>query len=805
MATENSAPKACSEIPIRESTVDQLVEISAQRSLALSLKEMQAIQDHFNRLGREPTDVELECLAQTWSEHCKHKVFQATIHYEDSEGKHTIQGLFPAFIVKATEEVRQALGADDFCVSVFKDNAGVIRFSGPWCVAFKVETHNHPSALDPYGGAATGIGGVIRDVLGTGLGAKPFANTDIFCVAPPDTLLDDLPPGTLHPRRILKGVVDGVRDYGNRMGIATVNGSVNFSPGFLGNPLVFCGTLGLIPADRVEKGCRAGDLLVVLGGKTGRDGLHGATFSSQDLHEESAQVSGGAVQIGNPIVEKRVEEALLRARDEGLLNDVTDCGAGGFSSAIGEMTKRSGAIVHLDKAPLKYAGLQPWEIFLSEAQERMVIAIRRDNFSRLKEICRQEAVEWALIGEVSDSGRLVVNYEGEVVCDLEMKFLHEGLPKRTLRARFEQPWFDEPEQTEQKDLTPALIKVLKTWDVCSKEWIIRQYDHEVQGGSVTKPLQGVGSGPGDAAVWNPLPLHGSAATIISHGINVRYGAIDPYWMAAAVIDEALRGMIAAGGSLEQVAILDNFCLGSPENPQILGALVRMARACYDMATVYRTPFISGKDSFYNQFQLRGETIAVPPTLLISAVGILEDIRFSQTADLKSPGNALYAVGMTRRELGGSCYYQALGAVGNEVPKTDPAQNRRVMEALAAANRKGLVRAIHDVSDGGLGVTLAEMAISGGLGLEADLSAVPLEEPLSSAEILFSESTGRFVVEVQSGREAEFEAVFQGLPAGRIGSVSNYDRFALHDGQGRTVVDTTVDLLGAAWREPFVGW
>ncbi len=801
---ENSPRGVCVDVPIRHSTVDQLVDISASRSLALSLKEMQAIQEYFGQIQREPTDVELECLAQTWSEHCKHKVFQATIHYEDGEEKATLEGLFPSFIVKATEEVRQALGADDYCVSVFKDNAGVIRFTGPWCIAFKVETHNHPSALDPYGGSATGIGGVIRDVLGTGLGAKPFTNTDIFCVAPPDTAFEGMPPGTLHPRRILKGVVEGVRDYGNRMGIATVNGSVNFSPGFLGNPLVFCGTVGLLPAERVEKGCQPGDLLVVLGGKTGRDGLHGATFSSQDLHEESAQVSGGAVQIGNPIVEKRVEEALLRARDEGLLSDVTDCGAGGFSSAIGEMTKRWGATVRLDKAPLKYAGLLAWEIFLSEAQERMVIALPRENFSRIKEICRQEAVEWALIGDVTDSGRLLVEFKGETVCDLDMKFLHEGLPKRTLQARFKPPEFEEPAVIPQGDLTNTLIKVLKAWDVCSKEWIIRQYDHEVQGGSVAKPLQGVGEGPGDAAVWNPLPGQ-QAAVVVSHGINVRYGEIDPYWMAAAAIDEALRGIIAAGGNLQRVAILDNFCLGSPENPQILGGLVRMARACYDMAIAYRTPFISGKDSFYNQFQLRGETIAVPPTLLISAVGVLDDLELAQTADLKNPGDAVYVVGATRQELGGSCYYQVLGAAGNEVPKTDPAHNRRVMEALSTANRKGLVQAIHDVSDGGLGVALAEMAISGGLGLEVDLSRVPLKGSLSSAEILFSESTGRFVVEVASGKEEEFQALFEGLPAGRVGSVSDHDRFVLQDGQGEIVVDTTVDLLQAAWREPFVGW
>jgi len=798
-----ATPRPRTVVPLLAATAEQLADISVSRCLALSVEEMRTIQEYYQRLEREPTDVELECLAQTWSEHCKHKVFQAVIDYEDAEGKQTIEGLFPSYIVKATEEVRAAQGAEDFCVSVFKDNAGVIRFSGEQCVAFKVETHNHPSALDPYGGAATGIGGVIRDVLGTGLAAKPFANTDVFCVAPVDTPFDRLPPGTLHPRRILKGVVDGVRDYGNRMGIATVNGSVNFSSKFLGNPLVFCGTLGLIPERYVEKGCRPGDLLVAIGGKTGRDGLHGATFSSQDLHEESSELSGGAVQIGNAVVEKRVEEAVLRARDEELLTDVTDCGAGGFSSAIGEMTKQWGSVVHLDRAPLKYAGLAAWEIFLSEAQERMVVAIAPNSLDRLKEICREEAIEWALIGEVTESHHLVVEHQGEEVCRLDMEFLHEGVPTKRLKAVFQPERFELPPLPGSGDLTGALLKVLGTWDVCSKEWIIRQYDHEVQGGSVTKPLQGRGEGPGDAAVWNPLPGR-PEAVIVSHGINVRYGEIDAYRMAAAVIDEALRGIVAAGGKTRPVAILDNFCLGSPENPRTLGALVRMAQACYDVATAYGVPFISGKDSFYNQFQQQGQTIAVPPTLLISAVGILEDVALAQTSDLKQPGNSLYVLGTTRRELGASCYYQSLDAIGDEAPKTDPVQNLKIMNALAGANRQGLVRAIHDVSDGGLGVALAEMAVAGELGLAVNLAAAPKEGVLSPAEALFSESTGRFVVEVASGKEAAFEAALQGLSVGKIGEVRQELQVVIRDGEDR-VIDASVEQLETAWREPFKGW
>jgi phosphoribosylformylglycinamidine synthase len=794
---------ACQIIPVRGLNAEQLVEISQQRTLALSAEEMQAIQAWFRKLERDPTDVELECLAQTWSEHCKHKVFSATIHYEDNEGRQTIKGIFPSFIRKATEDIRQALGGKDFCASVFKDNAGVIHFKDDWCVAFKVETHNHPSALDPYGGAATGIGGVIRDVLGTGLGAKPIANTDVFCVAPPDTPFQDLPPGMLHPRRILKGVVEGVRDYGNRMGIATVNGSVNFSPKFLGNPLVFCGTAGLIPLDRVEKQCRPGDLLISIGGKTGRDGLHGATFSSQDLHEESAEMSGGAVQIGNPVVEKRVEEALLQATREGLLTDCTDCGAGGFSSAIGEMCEKTGGEVILDNAPLKYAGLDAWEIFLSEAQERMVVAIAPESLDRLKEICRQEAVEWANVGVVTDTGRLVVKYRDETVCDLDTDFLHNGLPGLTLEARFEPRRFDEPGVEPSRDLNNDLLDVLGSWDVCSKEWIIRQYDHEVQGGSVTKPLQGAGEGPGDGAVWNPL-IGQEASVVISHGINVRYGEIDPYWMAAACIDEALRGIVASGGNMDRIAILDNFCMGSPMNPGILGDLVRMGRACYDFATAYGTPFISGKDSFYNQFQQSGETIAIPPTLLVSAIGILEDLRFACTSELKQPGSTLFILGQTKDELGGSCYHQVLGGVGNKVPRTEAARNLRVMKSLAAAHREGLVKAMHDLSDGGLGVALAEMVFSGEAGLEADISGVPGGEQLKAHEVLFSESTGRFAVEVAAGKEDAFRRHFEGLPAADVGKVNGGGRLTVSFG-GKSLIDCDADTLRQAWRKPFRNW
>ncbi len=512
----------------------------------------------------------------------------------------------------------------------------------------------------------------------------------------------------------------------------------------------------MIDEKYIEKECQPGDLLISIGGRTGRDGLHGATFSSQDLTEESSELSGGAVQIGNPVVEKRAEEAVLRARDEGLLTDVTDCGAGGFSSSIGEMTKHRGVVVRLDNAPLKYEGLEAWEIFLSEAQERMLVAIRPESLDRVAEICRQEAVEYSIIGEVTDTGRLEVVFRGETVCDLDMEFLHQGVPRKRLKAEFRPVRTDEPSLPASGDLPGALIKVLKCWDVCSKEWIVRQYDHEVQGGSVTKPIQGLGEGPSDAAVWNPLPAQDSAV-IVSHGINARYGEIDPYWMAAAVIDEALRGIVASGGNLDRVAILDNFCLGNPMNPSILGGLVRMTQACYDMAVANHVPFISGKDSFYNQFQQRGETIAIPPTLLISAIAVLDDWSHAKTIDLKNPGAPLFLLGMTRRELGGSLFLSNARSAWKRCPPHRSPGECFHHAGAGSGGSEWMVASIHDLSDGGLGVALAEMAFAGGLGLEADLDQAPCEEGLVPAEILFSESTGRFAVEVLPEHEAEFAA------------------------------------------------
>src|SRR5216683_1376875 len=620
-------------------TGEQLLELSRAGLLALNLDEMRAIQQHYREQGREPTDVELETLAQTWSEHCSHKTFKATIHYRELDSKgslleeQTIDSLLKQYIMRATQQI-----ACPWVVSAFSDNAGIIRFTQSQDIAFKVETHNHPSAIEPFGGANTGVGGVIRDVLG--VSAQPIACTDILCFGPPATPGGALPPGVLAPRRIAGGVVNGVRDYGNKMGIPTVNGTVLYHEGYIHNPLVFCGCLGILPHGSHPDQAQPGDHIVVLGGRTGRDGIHGATFSSGEMSSEINAQAGSAVQIGAPITEKKVADVIVQARDRQLYTAITDCGAGGFSSAIGEMGAETGAYVELGKVPLKYQGLAPWEIWLSEAQERMILAVPPEKLDALLEICAIEEVEASIIGTFTADHRLTVSFHGQIVADMDMTFLHDGRPGRTLEALW--VWNDTISDGSASHRVPArsagtlcdaLLSLLNRPTIASKESVVRRYDHEVQGATVIKPLVGrAGNGPGDAAVLQPIldvgaqfiePVH-RAGIILSNGINPLYGQIDPYHMAINAVDEALRNLVAVGGDIERVSILDNFCWGNPNDPVQLGLLVRAVKGCFDAATGYGTPFVSGKDSLNNEYRSDGERLPVIPTLLISAVGVIDD-------------------------------------------------------------------------------------------------------------------------------------------------------------------------------------
>jgi phosphoribosylformylglycinamidine synthase II len=770
-----------------------LIELSKDR-LWLNLNEMRRIKDYFSRLGRNPTDVELETLAQTWSEHCIHKTFKSRIKL----GQLVVDNLLKSTVMKVTEELEKP-----WCLSVFRDNAGVIDFDGRYAICFKVETHNHPSALEPYGGAATGIGGVIRDIMGTGLGAKPILNTDVFCFAPPDFPYDKLPCGVLHPRRIFKGVRAGVADYGNRLGIPTLNGAILFDERYIGNPLVFCGTVGLLPASMSQRGRQqAGDLVVLVGGRTGRDGIHGVTFASGELTKESEAISSSSVQIGDPITEKKLIDVLIKARDRGLYGRITDCGGGGLSSAVGEMAEETGVRIYLERVPLKYLGLSYTEIWISESQERMVLAVPPNTVDQLLSLFQSEEVEATVIGEFTDTRRLELFYEGNLVGDLNMRFLHKGLPELEKEAVWELPQHIEPDFPQPADLRDDLLSILSSWNVCSKEWVIRQYDHEVQGGSVLKPLTGVNNdGPSDAAIVRPI-LDSDRGIVVANGINPKYGDIDPYWMAASAVDEALRQVVAVGGSLRRVALLDNFCWGNPDKPDRLGGLVRAAQACYDVALGYETPFISGKDSLYNEFETEKESICIPHTLLISAVAVMDNVERAVTMDCKREGDLVYIIGTTWSELGGSQYYGIHGYVGNRVPRVDSKKGKRLMDALSVAIEKGLVRACHDLSEGGIGVAAAEMAFAGSLGMVIHLGQVPLGEAMNRDDyVLFSESNTRFLVEVAPDDRHEFEDMMAGVDFAAIGQVTRKGKVEVYGLGGEMVLSALNSELKEAWQRP----
>ncbi|MEM7457138.1 MAG: phosphoribosylformylglycinamidine synthase subunit PurL [Planctomycetota bacterium] len=798
-------------VELTEADDDQLMALSKQWQLSLTLVEMQTIQAHFKSLGRQPTDIELETVAQTWSEHCSHKTLAGRVEYTDNSGTRNFENMLKETIFAATVSIRETLGDDDWCVSVFKDNAGIVRFDDQYNVAFKVETHNRPSALEPYGGANTGIGGVIRDTLGTGLGAKPVCNTDVFCFASPETDFADLPPGVMHPAMIMKGVVSGVRDYGNRMGIPTVNGAVYFDQRYIGNPLVFCGNVGLIPTDKSEKEPQPNDLIVTIGGRTGRDGIHGATFSSAELTEESDVTSGGAVQIGNAITEKMVMDVLLAARDRDLYSAVTDCGAGGFSSAVGEMGEEIGAEVWLDKAPLKYDGLSYTEIWISEAQERMVFAVPEDKWEEFRKLCESESVEATVIGRYTPTGNLTLKYGDNTVGELSMEFLHDGRPPVIRKAEF-----NAPETAAVSGYTPRpnangwtsdLRSILGSLNVASKHWIIRQYDHEVQGGSVIKPLVGVNNdGPGDAAVVRPV-LDSRRGLAISCGMNPHYGDIDPYHMATSSIDEAIRNCVAVGADPSRIAILDNFCWGYTDRPATLGTLVRAALGCHDLSIVMQTPFISGKDSLNNEFSYtdpdgQRQTISIPSTLLISAMGQVPDVANCVTMDLKKAGNLLYQVGVTGEHLGGSHWSLVSGASGGQVPTVDSELAKTTYEKLHSAISSGLVRSCHDMSEGGLAAAVAEMAFAGDLGASINVDNVEIPETAADGVLakLFSESNTRFVVEIEAQRREAFEAAMDGISITHLGEVVEIDRLEIRSG-GELCIESELSSLKAAWQNP----
>jgi phosphoribosylformylglycinamidine synthase len=770
-------------VEIIEKSTSELLELNERYSFGFNLAELKSIQSYYQKQKRNPTDIELETIAQTWSEHCIHKTFKSRIKFN--------QKIIPPLleIIKTTTN---RIGKK-FCVSVFKDNAGIIKFEQNYNLCFKVETHNHPSAIEPYGGAGTGIGGVIRDILGAGLGGTPILNTDVFCFAPPNYSYEKLERGILHPLRIMKGVVSGVRDYGNKMGIPTVNGGVVFHPKYLGNPVVYCGTVGLIPRNRSQKKVYPQDVVILIGGKTGRDGIHGVTFASTSLKEETGSTSIQAVQIGNPIVEKKVLDVLIRMRDKGLYNSITDCGGGGLSSAIGELSAPYGVEVELAKVPLKYKGLHPWEIWISEAQERMVIFAKKEKVKEIMKECKKENVEATVIGKIRNDGKIILKYNKKIVGEIDCNFLHKSIPLKTKKAKWKVSKRVTKIKPEPKILTPYLLKLLSHLSICSRGWIIRQYDHEVQGSSVVKPIVGKGA-PTDGAVVRPL-LSSKKGVVVGCGINPRYGEINPFWMGAGCVDEAIRNVVALGGEVEHIALLDNFSWGNPDNPKRLGELVLTTKGMCYVAKKYDTPFISGKDSLNNEYKVKNKKISIPPTLLISAITIIKDVEKTVTPYFKKVGSSIYIVGKTFEELGGSVYLEIRKMYSTKVPKVRP--NKEVFTKLNIAIKKGIVLAIHDCSEGGLGVTCSEMCIGGDIGVELNLKEVPLgEEILRDDFILFSESHTRFVVEVKN--EKQFTKIMENVVVKKIGKTIKEKRFKVKGKNGKIVINIGLKELRDAW-------
>lgn len=791
-------------VSIRDLDDAQLEILSREGHLFLSLDEMKAIQSHYKALDREPTDIELETLAQTWSEHCVHKTLKSTIHYTGDptadvapttrpgvtmhdDGSYTIDNLLKSTVAAATFElIEEGL---DWTLSVFVDNAGIIKFDDDHAVCIKVETHNHPSALEPYGGAATGIGGCIRDIIGTGLAAKPIASTDVFCVAHPD--MENIPAGCLPPKQILTQIVGGVRDYGNRMGIPTINGAVSFDNRYVGNPLVYCGCIGIMPIDLIAGDAAPGDRIIALGGKTGRDGIHGATFSSAELTDTHADEFSHAVQIGNAIEEKRTLDAILRARDyDGgpLYRSITDCGAGGFSSAVGEMGEKIGAFVNLEQAPLKYAGLSYTEIWISEAQERMVLAVPQESLAKLQAICDEEHVELADLGHFgTDNAELILNYNSAEVGRLPMSFMHDGIPTPTRTATWSAPEQDHG-QANDVPVKDALLTLLAHPNIASKHWIVRQYDHEVQGNTIIKPLVGPkGIGPGDASVVEPVPGSGQ-------GLSVGCGLVtglsdDPYTMTLAAIDECMRNIVCVGTDPSRVAILDNFCWPSCNKPENLGSLVRAAQACYDGAKAYKTPFVSGKDSLNNQFTTEdGETIEIPPTLLITGMGIVPDVDMCTTSDAKKPGNTLVLVGNPQGKFKGSHASMCGFTMSNHAPMLDLKAGPQTAMAVHTLIKSGLVKSAHDVSDGGLVVAIAEMLIAGNT--ESQPIGFRAADNLDWI-LAFDESPSCYVLEVED--PDQLTETLGDIPSRTLGKLT--DSGILEWGS----LSAQVEELTAAWR------
>ena len=805
-------------------SLETLRRLSTERHLYLRDQDLPIIQDYFKRpavLARRaeiglgpPTDVELEYLAQARSDHCNHNTFRGRFYYRDvATGESlTLDNPFKVCIEATTREI---VRKKPWVVSVLKDNAGVGLFDEDSCFVIKGETHNSPSNLEAYGGSLTGIVGVYRDPLGTGRGSRLIAGLYGYCVGPRD-YAGPLKP-QLHPRRLLDGVIEGVKDGGNKSGVPTIDGALYFDESYLGKCLVFVGALGLMPkevagASSAGKMACPGNLVLMCGGRVGMDGIHGVTASSE---VSSAGTPAGHVQIGDPYTQKKMHDFLLEARDLGYINFITDCGGGGLSSAVGESAQQAGGVeVWLEKIPLKYAGLDPWEIWVSESQERMVVGLDPANLEAFAGLARRHEVEVSVIARFTDRGLLEVSFDGRPCAVIDLSFLEEDFPPWEFEAEWLPPEMrlTEPVLGEVEDHREVLLTMLARPNICSREWITRQYDHEVQGASVLKPLTGRECPvPVDAAVLRPR-LDGSRGLSVALALNPAYAQIDAYHMAAVTIDEAVRRLVAVGGDLSHLGGVDNFCWPSVEyhpekNPDGKFKAAQLVRACWalkDLCLAYEMPLLSGKDSMYVDGVLPGrfgETHRVSglPTLFFTAVSVIPDLRRVVNLDFKKPGDLVYLVGATLPELGGSEFYELLGYVGLSVPQVHSQEFLSCYRAMSRAISDQILASCHGIYRGGLGVHLALCSLAGGLGVEADLGEMLAAFPTHAT--LYSESAGRFLVTVAPSQRRQFEEILQGQPIHLLGEVRPERTFSLKS-QGRTLLTVTLDELKEAWTRPF---
>ena len=704
-------------------------------------------------------------------------------------------------------------------VSVLWDNAGVGRFNDDHHYVITGETHNSPSNMEAYGGAITGIVGVYRDPLGTGRGAKLVMGSYGFCVGEID-YSGELKP-RLYPKRLLDGVIEGVRDGGNKSGIPTPFGQVLFHPGYMGKCLVFVTAIGIMPSlingePAEEKHTSAGDLVLMCGGRVGKDGIHGVTASSEVFSENTP---AGHVQIGDPYTQKKMHDFILEARDEGLIKFITDNGGGGLSSSVGESARFSnGCEIDLEKVPLKYKGLDQWEIWISESQERMTVAVMPEHLDRFLELSSKHAVESTVIGRYTDSGKLHIRYNNKTCAYIDMDLLASGFPQWKFTADWQPPehrGLFEPVLSEPSDYKKLLTDILSRPNICSKEWICRQYDHEVQGTSVIKPLVGAKRDVNsDASVIRPV-LDSKKGLAFSQALIPAYSKIDAFHMTACTIDEAVRRLISVGADMEHIGGVDNFCWpdigyhreNNPDGKFKAAQLVRSCRALRDICMAYEIPLLSGKDSMYVDGHLEGaygEThkISALETLQFSAISVMEDITKCVTMDSKIPGDLVYVTGDTRNELGGSEYYEHLGYVGLNVPKVSPDLFLKQYKALCIAIKNELAASVHGIYRGGMGVHLAMVAMGGNLGMDVDVNLALSEHTSRCDVILFSESAGRFIVTVDPENRIKFEEIFKGLPCACIGKITKKPDFILKAGPGKTLVSISVENLKAAWKRPF---